>query len=98
MSSSQHTSSLEPIAPNVWVVEGDNPRLLGGRDQNGKIVFPIPDSDAGKAMEVTKLSSSGTLWSFTIPEPPTASLLLLPLALNIGAVLRRRSRVKRPRA
>lgn len=67
------SSSLQPIAPNVWS-EGPNPQLLGGRDADGKIFFPIPDGDAGKDLEVIKLSNTGTLWSFTRqdfqPKPP----------------------------
>lgn len=66
-------ASLKPIAPGLWS-EGSNPQLLGGRNSEGKIFFPIPEGDAGKGLEIIKLSSKGTLWSFTRqdfqPKPP----------------------------
>lgn len=67
------SSSLQPIATNVWT-EGAEPQLLGARDANGKIQFPIPEGDAAKEMEVVKLSRTGSLWSYTRqefqPKPP----------------------------
>lgn len=67
------SSSLQPIAPNLWS-EGPDPQLLGARDANGKLVFPVPEGDAAKGMEVVKLSRTGTLWSYTQqefkPKPP----------------------------
>lgn len=67
------TSSLQAIAPNVWS-DDPQPQLLGGKNADGKIVFPIPEGDAGKDLEIVKLSPTGTLWSFTRqdfkPKPP----------------------------
>jgi len=67
------SSSLQPIAENLWT-EGPEPQLLGGRDTNGHVVFPISEGDAGKSMDVIKLSRTGTLWSYTTqefkPKPP----------------------------
>ena len=67
------SASLQPIAPNLWS-EGPNPQLLGVREANGKIIFPIPEGKAAKGMEVIKLSRTGTLWSYTRqefqPKPP----------------------------
>jgi len=66
-------SLMTPISPNIWS-EGPNPQLLGGRSADGRIVFPIPDGDAAKDLELIKLSPVGTLWSFTRqdfkPKPP----------------------------
>ena len=65
---------LRPIAANLWTDEGGAPRLLGGKDANGKFFFPIPEGDAGLDLEVVQLSRTGTLWSFTRqdfrPKPP----------------------------
>ena len=61
------SASLQPIAPNLWS-EGPVPSLLGGRDADGKIVFPIPEGEAAKGFEVIKLSRTGTLWSYTQQE------------------------------
>ncbi len=67
------SASLQPIAPNLWS-EGPEPRLLGGRDSNGKIFFPIPEDESAKDVEVVELSRTGTLWSYTKqefqPKPP----------------------------
>jgi len=67
------TSKLQPIAADVWTDE-PQPHLIGGRTADGNIIFPIPDSEAGKNMEPIKLSRTGTLWSFTRqdfkPKPP----------------------------
>jgi len=74
MSSSRKATALQPIAPDLWTEEGSSPQLLGGRDALGKLHFPVPDNDAGSEMEVVKLSSTGTLWSYTRqdfkPKPP----------------------------
>lgn len=56
--------NLTPIAPDVWT-EGSNPQLIGGRNSDGKFIFPIPEGDTGKQYEAVKLSRTGTLWSFT---------------------------------
>ena len=58
---------MQPIAPNLWS-EGPEPQLLGARDADGKLVFPIPEGDAAKGMKVVKLSRTGTLWSYTKQE------------------------------
>ena len=67
------SASLQPIAPNLWSEETE-PQLLGGRDSNGKIFFPIPEDESAKDVEVVKLSRTGTLWSYTKqefqPKPP----------------------------
>lgn len=67
------SSSLQPISPNLWT-ETPKPQLLGGRDANGKIIFPLPEGQAAKNLELVKLSRTGTLWSFTRqdfkPKPP----------------------------
>ena len=67
------STALQPIAPNLWS-EGPTPHLLGGRDSNGKIFFPIPEDDSANDVEIIKLSRSGTLWSYTKqefqPKPP----------------------------
>ena len=67
------STSLQPIAPNLWS-EGNEPQLLGARNSDGKILFPIPEGDAAKDLEIIKLSRTGTLWSFTRqdfqPKPP----------------------------
>lgn len=55
---------LEPIAPGVWT-DGPTPQLIAGRDASGKIIFPIPEGDSGKQLEIVELSPTGTLWSFT---------------------------------
>jgi len=74
MNSSNQVNLLTPIAPNVWSDGSDSPQLLGGRDSSGKVIFPIPDTEAGKNMEVVKLSRTGKLWSYTRqdfqPKPP----------------------------
>ena len=57
-------TTLTPIAPDVWT-EGPNPQLIGGRSSDGKIIFPIPEGEAGKHFKTVKLSNTGTLWSFT---------------------------------
>ncbi len=67
------SASLQPIATNLWS-EGPEPHLLGGRDADGKILFPVPEGDAANGVEVIKLSRTGTLWSYTQqefkPKPP----------------------------
>lgn len=66
-------TNLKPIAPDVWRNDS-SPRLLAGKDQNGRIIYPIPDGNAGQVLEIIELSSNGTLWSFTRqnfkPKPP----------------------------
>lgn len=67
------SASLQPIAPNLWS-EGPEPQLLGGRNADGSIFFPIPEDDSANDIEIVKLSRTGTLWSYTQqefqPKPP----------------------------
>lgn len=55
---------LVPIAPDLWTDEAA-PRLIGGRRDDGEVVFPRPAGDAGAACEPVALSRRGTLWSWT---------------------------------
>lgn len=67
------STSLQAIASNLWSDE-PQPHLLGARDTNGKILFPIPEGESAEDIEIIKLSRSGTLWSYTQqefrPKPP----------------------------
>lgn len=56
--------NLQPIAEGIWTNETE-PRLLAGKKPDGGIVFPIPDTETGKSLEVIKLGRKGTLWSYT---------------------------------
>lgn len=56
-----------PIAPGLWTDE-PQPRLIGGRKDNGEIVFPFPQGDSGAATEPVALSRKGRLWSWTTQE------------------------------
>lgn len=56
---------LAPIAPGLWTNEAE-PCLIGGRGADGRIRFPLPDGDAGKAFEPVPLAREGTLWSWTV--------------------------------
>lgn len=58
------SQALQPIASNLWTNEPE-PRLIGGRLSNGKIIFPCPDGDAASEVEPYALSRTGTLWSWT---------------------------------
>lgn len=58
------TANLEPIAAGLWS-DDPQPHLLAGKTPEGKVVFPIPEGDSGKNLEIVKLSRKGTLWSFT---------------------------------
>lgn len=64
---------LQPIASNLWTDETE-PRLIGGRLPNGKIIFPYPEGDAATGVEPYALSRTGKLWSWTRqdfkPKPP----------------------------
>ena len=57
-------SALVPVAPGLWTEEAE-PRLIGGRRQDGEIIFPVPDGDAASLVEPVALSRKGTLWSWT---------------------------------
>ena len=65
MNGSSSITDLTPVAENIWIIDGDTPKLLGGKNDSGSVVFPIPDTEAGKAMQAIKLSTTGKLWSFT---------------------------------
>ena len=56
---------LAPIAPGLWTDE-PAPRLIGGRDRDGRIRFPLPEGDAAAAFEPVALSREGRLWSWTV--------------------------------
>lgn len=58
------SANLHPIASGVWSDEAE-PHLLAGKNPAGKIIFPIPEGDAAKNLEIVKLSRTGTLWSYT---------------------------------
>lgn len=67
---------LAPIAPGLWTDEVD-PRLIGGQHkESGRIVFPMPEGDAGNAYDAVPLAREGTLWSWTVqgfePKAPYA--------------------------
>jgi uncharacterized OB-fold protein len=56
---------MEPIAPDLFALEGDAPSLLGGRDRaTGRIVFPLP-SDRVR-FEPVMLPREGRIWSWTV--------------------------------
>src|SRR5690349_18961172 len=54
---------MQLIADHLVDTSQAQPRLLGGRSRDGKIVFPLP---AGDEFEPYALPAEGTLWSFTI--------------------------------
>ena len=56
--------ALKPIAANLWTDEA-SPRLIGGRLPSGKIIFPYPQGDAARDVDLYPLSRTGTLWSWT---------------------------------
>lgn len=56
-----------PIAPDLFEVEGDQVRLIGGRRKSdGRVVFPLPGGPEAALYEPLKLAAEGTLWSFTV--------------------------------
>lgn len=56
---------MEPIAPDLFTLEGNDPTLIGGRDRgSGRIVFPLPADRA--RFEPVKLPRHGTIWSWTV--------------------------------
>lgn len=67
-------SALRPITADLWTTGGggDGARLIGGRDGEGRILFPMPGGQAGRDFEAVTLSPRGTLWSWTVQgfEPP----------------------------
>lgn len=58
------TQTLVPIAPDLWTNEAE-PRLIGGRLPNGKIIFPFPEGDGARGTEPYGLARKGKLWSWT---------------------------------
>lgn len=53
-----------PIAPDLFVLTDDGPRLIGGRClKTGRLMFPKP---AGNDTAAVLLSPRGTLWSWTV--------------------------------
>ena len=58
------SDTLTPIALDLWTEE-DEPRLIGGKRSDGKIIFPFPQGDAARDVEPYGLSRTGTLWSWT---------------------------------
>ncbi len=64
---------LEPIAVDLWTDEPE-PRLIGGKLPDGRIVFPMPQGDVAKDVEPFPLSRKGKLWSWTtqgfLPKDP----------------------------
>jgi len=64
-----------PVAENLFVGEGDETRLIGGRDlSTGEIVFPLPAGHDRRRFEAIQLPPEGRLWAFTVqrfrPKPP----------------------------
>ena len=58
---------MRPIAPDLFIVTKDGPRLLGGRRKtDGKIVFPLPPGAERAYFETIELSPTGKLWSWTV--------------------------------
>lgn len=68
-----NASGLAPIAPGLWTDEAE-PRLIGGRKDNGEIVFQVPAGESGAVLDKVFLARRGTLWSWTSqefqPKPP----------------------------
>lgn len=58
-------TELARLASGLWTDEPE-PRLIGGRDTNGHVRFPMPTGDAAAGFTAVPLSRSGTLWSWTI--------------------------------
>lgn len=57
---------MRPIAPDLFV-DGDPPRLIGGRHrESGRIVFPLPTGGERELYEPITLNPHGKLWSFTV--------------------------------
>jgi uncharacterized protein len=56
---------MEPIAPDLFALDGDEPALLGGRDRRtGRVVFPLPaDRDRFEPMVLPR---EGRIWSWTV--------------------------------
>ncbi len=56
---------MEPIAPDLFALDGGEPTLLGGRDRaTGRIVFPLPADR--ERFEPVALPREGRIWSWTV--------------------------------
>jgi uncharacterized OB-fold protein len=56
---------MEPIAPDLFTLDGGEPALLGGRDRaTGRIVFPLPQDR--ERFEAVALPREGRIWSWTV--------------------------------
>lgn len=68
--------AMAPIAKGLWS-DGPPASLIGGRKENGEIVFPFPE-EFSENVDAIVLSPSGTLWSWTSqefePKAPFAGL------------------------
>lgn len=55
------------VAENLFTGEGDTARLLAGRHRGtGRLQFPFPAGSDGEEYELTELSPTGKLWSYTV--------------------------------
>jgi uncharacterized OB-fold protein len=59
----RRVTALNPVAAGLWT---DDEQLIGGRDADGRICFPMPHGDAAAGLEPVALSRTGTLWSWTV--------------------------------
>jgi uncharacterized OB-fold protein len=56
---------MDPIAPDLFTLDGGDPALLGGRDRaSGRIVFPLPADR--ERFEPVILPREGRIWSWTV--------------------------------
>lgn len=59
--------TMAPVAEGLFEVADGRPRLIGGRRKaDGKVVFPLPVGPEAANYDRVRLSSEGTLWSFTV--------------------------------
>lgn len=64
---------MRPIAPDLFV-DGDTPRLVGGRRlSDGIITFPLPSGGEAAQYEPHRLNAEGILWSWTVQRFPPKS-------------------------
>jgi uncharacterized OB-fold protein len=75
---------MTPVAPGLFTIEPSGPRLVASRcSKCGEVAFPKQASCAAcaaSAVEEIALSTSGTLWTFTIQRfpPPTPPYVAPP--------------------
>jgi uncharacterized OB-fold protein len=68
-----------PVAPDLFELGDDGPRLIGGRRKdNGRIVFPLPTGGDRQHYDAITLAPHGLLWSWTVQRfrpktPPYAA-------------------------